>query len=85
MQLSKIGGGVAVNLSKLRGRGETIKGVEGAAKGIMPVLSLWRMRSPMRIKWVNAKAQARRITIFLAGTLWSFWIVRKLTRMRKPV
>ncbi|MFC5449489.1 class 1b ribonucleoside-diphosphate reductase subunit alpha [Paenibacillus aestuarii] len=40
MQLSKIGGGVAVNLSKLRGRGESIKGVEHAAKGIMPVLKL---------------------------------------------
>lgn len=40
MQLSKIGGGVAVNLSKLRARGESIKGVEGAAKGIMPVLKL---------------------------------------------
>jgi ribonucleoside-diphosphate reductase alpha chain len=40
MQLSKIGGGVAVNLSKLRGRGEPIKGVEGAAKGVMPVLKL---------------------------------------------
>ncbi|KAF6656272.1 class 1b ribonucleoside-diphosphate reductase subunit alpha [Paenibacillus polymyxa] len=40
MQLSKIGGGVAVNLSKLRSRGEAIKGVEGAAKGIMPVLKL---------------------------------------------
>lgn len=40
MQLSKIGGGVAVNLSKLRGRGESIKGVEGAAKGIVPVLKL---------------------------------------------
>ena len=40
MQLSKIGGGVAVNVSKLRGRGEPIKGVEGAAKGIVPVLKL---------------------------------------------
>ncbi|ANY67708.1 ribonucleotide-diphosphate reductase subunit alpha [Paenibacillus sp. BIHB 4019] len=40
MQLSKIGGGVAVNLSKLRGRGEPIKGVDGAAKGVMPVLKL---------------------------------------------
>ncbi|MGW8956274.1 class 1b ribonucleoside-diphosphate reductase subunit alpha [Paenibacillus sp. NPDC055715] len=40
MQLSKIGGGVAVNLSKLRSRGEAIKGVEGAAKGIIPVLKL---------------------------------------------
>src|SRR5690606_20888159 len=40
MQLSKIGGGVAVNLSKLRGRGAPIKGVEGAAKGVMPVMKL---------------------------------------------
>lgn len=40
MQLSKIGGGVAINLSKLRGRGEPIKGVEGAAKGILPVMKL---------------------------------------------
>ena len=40
MQLSKIGGGVAVNFSKLRGRGEPIKGVQGAAKGIVPVLKL---------------------------------------------
>ncbi|MFT8361923.1 MAG: class 1b ribonucleoside-diphosphate reductase subunit alpha [Sporolactobacillus sp.] len=36
-QLSKIGGGVALNLSKLRGRGEAIKGVEGVAKGVVPV------------------------------------------------
>lgn len=36
-QLSKIGGGVAVNLSKLRARGETIKGVDACAKGVFPV------------------------------------------------
>lgn len=36
-QLSKIGGGVAINLSKLRARGEAIKGVEGIAKGVVPV------------------------------------------------
>lgn len=36
-QLSKIGGGVAINLSKIRARGEAIKGVEGAAKGVIPV------------------------------------------------
>lgn len=40
MQLSKIGGGVALNLSKLRGRGESIKGVEGVAKGVLPVMKL---------------------------------------------
>lgn len=39
-QLSKIGGGVAINLSKLRGRGETIKEVKGAASGIIPVTKL---------------------------------------------
>ena len=39
-QLSKIGGGVAANLSKLRGRGEAIKGVDGASSGIIPVTKL---------------------------------------------
>jgi len=40
MQLSKIGGGVALNLSKLRARQEPIKGVEGAASGVVPVTKL---------------------------------------------
>jgi ribonucleoside-diphosphate reductase alpha chain len=40
MQLSKIGGGVALNLSKLRGRAEAIKGIENAASGVMPVMKL---------------------------------------------
>ena len=33
----KIGGGVAINLSKLRARGEAIKGIKGVAKGVLPV------------------------------------------------
>ncbi|MEK1750158.1 class 1b ribonucleoside-diphosphate reductase subunit alpha [Staphylococcus aureus] len=36
-QLSKIGGGVAINLSKLRARGEAIKGIKGVAKGVLPI------------------------------------------------
>ena len=40
MQLSKIGGGVALNLSKLRGKSETIKDVSHACKGIVPVMKL---------------------------------------------
>ncbi len=40
MQLSKIGGGVAINLSKLRARGETIKEIENAASGVVPVMKL---------------------------------------------
>ena len=36
-QLSKICGGVAINLSKLRARGEAIKGIKCVAKGVLPV------------------------------------------------
>lgn len=39
-QLSKIGGGVSCSLSKLRGRGEAIKGVDGASSGVVPVMKL---------------------------------------------
>ena len=39
-QLSKIGGGVAINVSKLRGRNEVIKGIENASSGVLPVLKL---------------------------------------------
>ena len=39
-QLSKIGGGVSCSLSKLRSRGEAIKGVEGASSGVVPVMKL---------------------------------------------
>jgi len=40
MQLSKNGGGVALNLSRLRSRGEPIKGIENASKGIIPVVKI---------------------------------------------
>ncbi|WP_455542747.1 class 1b ribonucleoside-diphosphate reductase subunit alpha [Intestinibacter sp.] len=38
--LSKIGGGVALNLTRLRAAGESIKGIEGAAGGVMGVAKL---------------------------------------------
>lgn len=40
MKLSSIGGGVSLNLSKLRARSEAIKGVEGRASGVLPVMKL---------------------------------------------
>lgn len=40
MKLSSIGGGVSLNLSKLRGRGESIKGVEGRASGVLPIMKI---------------------------------------------
>lgn len=39
-QLSKIGGGVAINVSKLRSRNEAIKEIENASSGVIPVLKL---------------------------------------------
>lgn len=40
MQLSKIGGGVSLNLSKLRAKGESIKDIQGVVKGVVGVMKL---------------------------------------------
>ena len=40
LQLSKIGGGVGINLSNLRAAGDPIKHIQGAASGVMPVMKL---------------------------------------------
>ncbi len=48
-QLSKIGGGVAINLSKLRARGEAIKGIKGVAKGVYLLLSHLKVALAMQI------------------------------------
>jgi ribonucleoside-diphosphate reductase alpha chain len=40
MQLSKLGGGVSLNLSKIRAKGEPIKGIENATKGVVGVMKL---------------------------------------------
>ncbi|RPF54762.1 ribonucleotide reductase N-terminal alpha domain-containing protein [Abyssicoccus albus] len=37
-QLSKIGGGVSVNLSKTRAKGETLKGIEQVTSGVVPIM-----------------------------------------------
>ena len=40
MKLSSIGGGVSINLSKIRARGESIKGVENCASGVLPIMKV---------------------------------------------
>lgn len=41
LRLSSIGGGVGLNLSKLRAKGEPIKGVNGRGSGVMPVAKIF--------------------------------------------
>lgn len=40
LQLSKLGGGVGLNLSNLRESGAPIKGIENAASGVVPVMKI---------------------------------------------
>lgn len=40
LQLSRIGGGVGINLTNLRGAGDPIKHIMGAASGVVPVMKL---------------------------------------------
>ena len=40
MKLSSLGGGVSINLSKIRARSEAIKGVEGRASGVLPIMKI---------------------------------------------
>ncbi|BDU67436.1 MAG: ribonucleoside-diphosphate reductase [Candidatus Tyloplasma litorale] len=40
MHLSKFGGGVAINVSNIRSRGESLRGVKGVTAGVMPILKL---------------------------------------------
>lgn len=40
LQLSRIGGGVGINLTNLRASGEPIKGIENASSGVLPVMKL---------------------------------------------
>lgn len=40
MQLSKVGGGLAISLSNLRSKGEPIRFIKNVAKGVIPVMKL---------------------------------------------
>lgn len=41
LQLSKIGGGVGVNLTDIRPSGDPIKGIKGLTSGVVPVMKLF--------------------------------------------
>lgn len=41
LQLSKRGGGVGINLTSIRAKNDPIKGIEGAAGGVVPIMKLF--------------------------------------------
>ena len=53
MQLSKVGGGVSVNLTNLRAKGEDI-GIPNVSKGVVGLQNLITT-SVMQTKWVNVQ------------------------------
>ena len=55
LQLSRIGGGVGITLSNLREAGAPIKGYEGAASGVVPVMKLLKTASLTPTNWGNVK------------------------------
>ena len=41
LQLSKSGGGVGINLTDIRPSGDPIKGLEGMADGVVPIMKMY--------------------------------------------
>lgn len=48
-QLSKVGGGVSISLSKIRAKGESIQDVEGVASGVVPFMKSLDQSA----RWIN--------------------------------
>lgn len=48
-QLSKLGGGVSLNLSKIRAKGESIQNIEGVASGVVPFMKSLDQSA----RWIN--------------------------------
>lgn len=82
MRLSKLGGGVALNLNKIRAKGEPIKEVENATKGVVGVMKPPIMLFDMQIRWDKDKDQESLILMFFIQTLMTSLIPKKSQQMR---
>ncbi|SUB48464.1 Ribonucleoside-diphosphate reductase 2 subunit alpha [Pediococcus pentosaceus] len=83
LQLSRIGGGVGVNLSNLRASGDPIKQISNASSGVVPVMKLLEDSFSYSNHLGNGTAPEWFISTSSILTSYIFWIPKRKMRTKK--
>ena len=82
LQLSKNGGGVGLNLTNLRAAGAPIKGYDGVAAGVVPVMKLFEDAFSYANQLGNVKVLVLFIYHYSIQILWNSCPLKKKMRMK---